>query len=115
MIEFEIGGKLRKFSFGLECLGEVFERLNVDLFSVGTYLLKNPFKATPALLYEAHKSAIEHEGKPVDFTYKDVCNWIDEVEGGINNKNIEEAFRAFLKTIKNHTPKLEEVEGSKKK
>ena len=101
MVEFELGGKLRKFSFGLECLGNVFERLDVDISTIGHFMLKNPFKATPAILYEAHKSAVEDGEKPVDFTYKDVCNWLDDLEGGINNKDVEEGFRVLMKTIKN--------------
>lgn len=114
MIEFQIGGKVRKFYFGLECLGEVFQRLDVDITTIGNYLQKNPYKATPALLYEAHKSAVEYDEKMVDFTYRDVCKWIDEVDGGINNKDIEDCFKAFLKTIKNHLPKTEGGDSKKK-
>ncbi len=111
MIEFEIGGKVRKFNFGLQCMGNSFERLDTDLANIGKVMLTNPFKATPAIFYEAHRAAVEYDGKLVDFSYSEVCKWLDDIDGGINNKNIEKGFELFLETLKNHLPKTEDVEG----
>lgn len=112
--EFEIGGKVRGFRFGLGFLGDILEHFDTDIMGFGELLTKNPYKCVPNVLYYAHQRDCEKKEIPFDVKKSDVIDWIDEIENGVNNKNIVEALRLIVDVVKKHLPKVEGSEGEKK-
>lgn len=115
-IEFEIGGKLRGFKFGVGFLGDILEFLDTDIVGLGKSISKNPFKATPAILFFGHKRECERKGVPVTFTLDDVNDWIEELKGGLNNENITQCGIIIVNELRKHLSHLtnEEDTGEKK-
>ena len=120
-IEIELGGKLRTFIFGLGFLGEILDYLNTDVKGLGQMMEKNPFKTIPAILYFGHKSELETTGRVVDFTFNDVCRWLEELDGSYAHPDIERLLIHMITSMRKNVPGLNEVyvemekEESKKK
>jgi len=120
-IEIELGGKLRTFIFGLGFLGEILDYLNTDVKGLGEMMERNPFKTIPAILYFGHKSELETTKRVVDFTFNDVCRWLEELEGSYSHPDIEKVLAHMITSMRRNVPGLNEVytqmenEESKKK
>lgn len=114
-IEFEIGSKLRGFKFGIGFLGDIMKHYNVDLLGFGELLTKNPFSATPAILYFGHYHNCVRKGAPITFTIHDVEDWVDAIENPLNDANLVEATKRCIDSITKYLPKVEEEEKGEKK
>lgn len=114
-IEFEIGDKLRGFKFGTRFLSEFLNDLDTDISGMGEELDKNPFRVRPLALYFAHFAHCESKGQPVTFNKVDFENWIDDLDEGISNKNVVEAMRVLIESVRSHLPKGDKPEEPKKK
>lgn len=114
-IEFELGGKLRGFKFGIGCLGEILEHFDKDIAELGKLMVKNPFSITHKVLYFAHKFDCERKGIPVTFTLQEVSDWLDEIENALSDKNVAAAIKLFVDTIIKYLPKTPQVEDEEKK
>lgn len=108
-LEFEIGGKLRGFRFGLKFLGDLLTRLDCDMGGLGIMIDKNPFATRPVILSLAHKADLQSKGRPIDFTEDDVMSWVDEMPNGISNDNVVQSIRMVIEAIQKHLPKIEEI------
>jgi hypothetical protein len=103
-IELHLGGKKRKFTFGILFLGNVLER---DLYEDYNDLLiktqKNPFKHAPILMYESLVNTCNKYQKEIDFTENDVVNWLDKdyIKGA---DNVVKFLQVFFGTNENKTP-----------
>lgn len=113
-IEFQIGDAKRGFSLGLGFLGRIIAHFDTDLIGFGNLMAKNPFLVTPAILFESHKIDCEINGQPVDFTIHDVSEWVEGLEGTINNGKIENLLIMLMDSINAHLPKKEVDEDKKK-
>ena len=113
-IEFEIGGKLRGFKAGLGFFGDVLDHLKLELHEFGTMLVKNPFKAMPAMLFFMHLHDCNRKGFSTDFTIDDFEDWIEELPSGVSNKNLEKTAVMVIQNATKHLPKDEEVDSKKK-
>lgn len=113
-IELEIGGAKRGFRFGLGCLGEMVHELGIDVSELDDFLTKNPIKGIPTLVYHGAKYEVRRMGDEVDFTIYDVYDWIEDLEGGINDAKIATLIDVFTKSLSKDVPKVE-GDGAKKK
>lgn len=93
-------------SFGLGFLGECLENLDLSVFEIGEKLDKNPFKWIPTLIYESIKYT-----EDVDFTKKDLVNWLEEDNNG--TKTMNSFLIAFIDSLKKDVPKQEGVKKKK--
>lgn len=115
MVEVELGGKKRKFSFGLEVLGLVQIESGIDLANIqgvseGSlyYVLIKP------LILLGNKRELQKEGKQIDYTYDDVDKWLQEK--GVMHEDVLKIWNAFNETLVSYLPQQEEKgEKSKKK
>lgn len=114
-IEFQIGGKLRGFRFGLKFLSDLFADLNVGFDGLGKLIDENPFKSRPAVLYHAHVNHCKSKGIPITFTQDDVYEWLETLPSGVSNDNVVQCTINVLESIKAHLPKTEEVEPQDEK
>ena len=117
-IEFEIGGKLRGFKFGLKFLNDILAHYDVDIIGLGEMMDKNPFGTRPTILYYGHVAHCKGKGTPVTFTEENVFDWVDEIPNGISNASIISAIQIVIESIRGHLPAVEgqeEEEGPKKK
>lgn len=114
-IEIEIGGKKRGFKFGLGFLGDILEHFDIDVGGFGEMLSKNPFKAIPAIIYFGHAYDVKKKGQIVDFSLLDVDEWVEELEHGYANENIEALLNVLLDSMRKNVPGLKEVEEQPKK
>ena len=115
-LNFEIGGKTRGFKMGLGFLGDIISHYNTDIVGLGHIMVKNPFSATPAIVYYAHLHDCKRRGIPVDFTIFDAQDWVDSLKDPMNDPNLESLLTIMLDSIKKYLPKTIEdvVEGEKK-
>lgn len=108
-IEFQIGGKLRGFKFGIGTLGDILLHYNFGLVELIGLLNKNLFSATPTMLYYAARFHSLSKGEPVTFTLQDFSLWLDDIEDPLNDKNIAAAMGVLVTSITKHLPKFEEA------
>lgn len=102
-ITINLGGKDRIFHFGLMFIGNTLESLDLDYNELIQKTAKNITKYVPILMYESLKSSYYMNDEKVDFTQKDVLEWLEEKEMfGINELNT--FLHAFLGTTENKTP-----------
>lgn len=111
-IEFEIGGKVRRFKLGLGFLGELLSHFDTNMMGLGRIMVNNPFSTTPAILYLSHKSYCMLNAVPVDFTLQQVEVWIEELEDWQNDKNIEALLGVLFESIQKYIPQ-QKGEGAK--
>ena len=78
-IEINLGGRKRKFTFGILFLGNVLERKEfTDFDDLMQKLTANYIKYTPILMYESLVNTCNKFDDEVDFTEKDILNWLDD-------------------------------------
>ena len=103
MIEIEIGGKKRKFSFGLEVLGWIQYDSGLDLTEAqGKPLNSLFFILMKPLIYRGHERELKKEGKQVDYTYEDVERWIEEK--GRYHKDVLLLWASFNEALVDRRP-----------
>lgn len=103
------------FIFGLGFMGEVLETLDLSIDEVVKKLERNPFLMVPTLMFISAKSAKEETGDEIDFTPKELINWIDE-SGGLGQDSVVTFLNTFTKSLVKDVPKEKETKsGSKKK
>lgn len=116
MMEIEIGGKKRKFSFGIRALGNVLKEFDNDIHGYLALLQSNGFLTVGPTLYHLHAHSVKREGKEVDFTVEDFEDWVDELEGRFNNKDVQNVLNEFVVTLSSHfLPDHEENKDNPKK
>ena len=98
-IEIVVNERTLKCSFGLGFLGECLENLDLSVFEIGEKLDKNPFKWIPVLMFES----IKYSGD-VDFTIKDLIEWLDNEDGKVT---MNKFLLAFVDSLKKDVPKQE--------
>lgn len=115
MIEFEIGGKVRKFSFGLEVLGWIQAEAGIDLTNLkeGTSDTSLYFILIKPLILLGNKREVEKEGKRIDYTYDDVEQWL--LEKGVYHEDIIGLWNKFNETTASYLPKQKPTKSAKKK
>ena len=108
-IELDLGGRKRKFTFGILFLGNVLDRKEFDGFDdLIEKLGVNYIKYTPILMYESLVNTCNKFNDAIDFTEIDIINWLDEKPMyGINELN--DFVKVFTGSTENKTP-LEIVE-----
>lgn len=111
-IVIEIGGKERKFSFGLGFLGELLEHFDMSISELGEKSSKNPFKYEPLIMFVSARYAADLAGDTIDFTLNDFIGWIDD-DGGIKGEKMLKFNEAFLKSLTYNVP--EQPQENKKK
>lgn len=115
MVEVKIGGKKRKFSYGLEVLGWVQVESGIDLTNPKDgmnetslfYILIKP------LILLGNKRELIKEGKQVDYTLDDVDDWIKEV--GMTSEPILAIWNEFNNSVASYLPQQEEKDDKPKK
>ena len=108
-IEFEIGGKLRGFKFGLGFLGDIQKHFDVDFDAMQKMTLKNPILFLPAMLYYGHKHSVIRKRQPITFELYEFEDWMEDLKGGITNENIMNAVNAMNVGIQHIMGKEEET------
>ena len=77
----EIGGKQRPVLFGINALAEFNQATGTD-FAWIFKIIENPFaldfNQLRWLVYTGLKQGAEESGKDIDFTIKDVGNWLND-------------------------------------
>ena len=113
-LKLTLGGKKRKFTFGILFIGSILDRLEVDYLEMFNVLGKNLVKHFPMLIYESLKNTYVSEGKDIDFTEKDIINWLNKEP--LNGMNIIRQFEiAFMESLNNPVPNDEVKNDSVKK
>ena len=113
-IKLKIHNREIEFIFGLAFMGEVLETLDMSIDEVVKKLDKNPFLTIPTLMFISSKSAKEEIGEEVDFTPRELINWIDE-SGGLGQDAVVKFLNTFTASLTKNVPKEKAVKGSKKK
>lgn len=103
-IEIDLGGKKRKFTFGILFLGNVLERKEFDDFDdLMQKVMTNYIKYTPILMFESLVNTANKYGKDVDFTERDILNWLDDKPlYGVTE--INKFINVFVGATDNKTP-----------
>lgn len=114
-VQFEIGGKKRKFTFGLGFLGDILHELNINMMELGEMMLSNPYKAVPSILYYSHAYEVKKSGEIVDFTIYDFNEWIEQLDGSYQNKEIDAALSVLLESMKKNIPNFDGSKDDSKK
>lgn len=114
-MEIELGGKKRKFSFGMRALGNVVAEFDNDINKYIELLQTNGFLTAAPTLYHLHAHAVKREGKEVDFTVEDVEDWIEQLEGKFHNKEVQKVLAEFIGTLVDYVPKTDTPKGGSKK
>lgn len=104
---------MRGFRFGMGCVGEMIDILDISVDEIESYMTKNPIKGILAAIYAAAKCHAEDQDKPVGFSKNDVADWIYALEDGFNNETVVKLIGAFSESLSKKTPST--GEGSKKK
>lgn len=115
MMEIEIGGKKRKFSFGIRALGNVLKEFDNDIHGYLDLLQSNGFLTVGPTLYHLHAHAAKREGKEVDFTVDDVEDWVEQLDGKFHNKDVQNVLAEFIGTLASYLPEQEENKDDPKK
>tara|TARA_R110002072_G_scaffold41627_1_gene116640 strand:+ start:328 stop:702 length:375 start_codon:yes stop_codon:yes gene_type:complete len=113
-IEIELGGIKRKFTFGILFLGNVLDRKEfTDFDDLMHKLTANYIKYAPTLMYESLVNTCNKYDKTVDFTERDVLNWLDDKPlYGITE--INKFVNVFVGSTDNKTPVSDEKKSAKK-
>lgn len=102
-IKLNLGGKKRRFTFGIIYLGEVLESLDFDYDTLLNKVIKNPFKYAPVLMYESLRNSYRIEKKELDFTQEDLVQWLEKEET-LGVDVMLKFIKAFMGTQENPTP-----------
>ncbi len=117
-IKFEIGGKEREFILGLGLIGDLLKYHETDFEGLSQlYTTNNIFALGPPTVFYAHKHAVRKAKGVVDFDIYDVEEWIEEIDKGVLNDNIQQLMVLFYETLSNHLGKImaDADKGPKKK
>ena len=115
MVEVEIGGKKRKFSYGVEVLGWVQVESGIDLTepkegmgdSALFYILIKP------IILLGNKRELQKEGKQIDYTYDDVDKWLQEE--GMTSDAVMAIWGEFNNSMASYLPEQKETNNDKPK
>jgi hypothetical protein len=114
MVEVKIGGRKRKFSFGVDVLGWVQKDSGLDLTDVTEndgmslfYIMIVP------LIYRAHIREVKKENAEVDFTREDVEEWVKDA--GMTSEAVLAIWSEFNNSVASYLPKQEETDDKPKK
>ena len=112
-IEIELGGIKRKFTFGILFLGNVLDRKEfTDFDDLMQKLTANYIKYTPILMYESLVNTCNKYDKTIDFTERDVLNWLDDKPlYGVTE--INKFVNVFVGATDNKTPLDDKGETAK--
>jgi len=110
-IKLELNGNDYVLPFGLGFLGECLENLGLNVQQIGQKLDDNPFKWIPTLMYESHKYKCLLDDEEVQFTYRELVNFLDDEEGKVK---MNKYLIAFVDSLRKDVPK-ENSKGVKKK
>lgn len=113
-IKLTLGGKKRKFTFGLLFIGSVLKRLNTNYIDMFNVLGEDLIKHSPMLFFESLKNTYRIEKKDLDFTEDDIEIWLNkEPFNGIGL--INEFEQAFTQSLNNPLPVDEDKKDNVKK
>ena len=113
-IKLKLNGKNHTFSFGILFIGNLIDRLGVNYNEIFTVLGKNMVKNFPLLLFESLKNTYLRDDKDIDFTEKDITNWLNKEP--LNGLHLIPTFeQAFIESLNNPTPTDEVESGNVKK
>lgn len=114
-IEIEIGGKSQVLTFN---------KMAVNIFLLTLAEKGNPVAISVyAMFYAGLCATCTVNGEKEDFSWKDVCNWLDELYDSGKEDDIKKVDAFFIESeayknfIKEHSPKLRSsiaTEGKKK-
>jgi len=115
-LDLKLGGKSRRFTFGVVFIGEVLEDLDLDFNELITKMTKNTFKYVPVLMYHSLVNSYLKDNKELDFGKQDVNNWIDS-EDNLGVDKILSFVNAFIASTNNSISEdnLSESESESKK
>lgn len=116
IVNLKLNGKDYKCTIGIGFLGEIIEKMDMDIDLLLTKYAKNPFKYVSLFAYHAIQWELEEDGKEIDFTLKEMRGWIDK-EGGLKNTEMIKFSKAFTKYMLKDVPTDDEKqsEGDSKK
>ena len=106
-IEIELGGEIRTLRFGLKVIGDCLSHYDHDAEKFLNALTKNSFQSVPILLYYGLKWDAERDGKIFVPSLATVYDWIEEK--GLNNDEISEAIKRFMRSLYENVPVIKEV------
>ena len=115
-LDLKLGGKSRRFTFGVVFIGEVLEDLDLDFNELISKMTKNTFKYVPVLMYHSLVNSYLKDNKELDFGKQDLGKWID-LEENLGIDKILEFVNAFIASTNNSVSDDEVSEpetGSKK-
>lgn len=115
MVEVKIGGKKRKFSYGLEVLGWIQVEAGIDLMNPKEgmndislfYILIKP------VILLGNKWELKKEGKDIDFTYDDVDKWLQDE--GMTSEAVLKIWQEYNQSTMNYLPKQDKEDDAPKK
>ena len=111
-LKLKLGGKTRKFTFGILFIGQVLKRLKVDYIEMFKVLSDDLVLHFPMLLFESLSNTYKSEEKYIDFTEKDVVKWLNKEP--LNGIGLVSDFElAFMQSLNNEVPVENEVEEPK--
>jgi len=111
-ITIKLNGKDILFRFGLGFLGDLLDDSGLTIDEIVRKLNENPFKIIPLMMYHSAKSAMEAEGKEIDFNKYDIADWIDDA-GGISSPEVVDFLNAFTSSLVKNVPKQDDSEEQK--
>ena len=114
--ELTINDKAIGFHIGLGFLGEFQDKHDLSINDLVAKMDKNPWKMLPLLMYEA--ALYRNDGK-LDFSHKDLIDYIDE-DGGFASNSLQEFLKRFMQSLTKDVPNEDvsddqDVEDAKKK
>ena len=113
-IKLNLGGKDRKFTFGLLFIGSVLKRLDTNYIDMFGILGEDLIKHSPMLFFESLKNTYRIEKKDLDFTENDIEIWLsNEHFNGLGL--INEFEQAFMQSLNNPLPVEEDKKDNVKK
>jgi len=79
-ITLNLGGKDRLCHFGFGFIGNLLDAHKISYTDFDVERNANPFKWMPIMIFHSMEYALLREDKEVDFTLKNVIEWIDETD-----------------------------------
>tara|TARA_R110000822_G_scaffold9163_4_gene35796 strand:- start:20 stop:394 length:375 start_codon:yes stop_codon:yes gene_type:complete len=108
-IELKLGGKKRKFTFGVLMTANLLEReeFNEDYGYLIQVMSKNPFKFAHIVMYESLVNTCNKYSKEIDFTESDCLQWLED-DYANGSQALIKFTQTFLGTNENKTPEIDE-------
>lgn len=102
------------FSFGLNFIGEVLERTDLDYNDLLQKVIKNPFKYAPILMYESLKNTAKRDKTKLELTEDEFITLLEK-QPNLGTDIIMMFVYAFFATNENPTPTESVEKGNVKK